>query len=216
MDTDANTNERGTGQGASPGEQGGQQPQVHFGCVKRIQSGVKDVNGLCGDAKKDLFGAVKQIAVGTAAQQSNVKEFEYHDLKDSQLNDDSVNFTQYEGVKHDNSGDFNEVLPTDFKKYCNNIEIIVLGDSKKISNGDGDAKKITSRKDKEVCDHWIYNKKQEIKRNKVRVDNFIIKCKNRFTALEKLSGSEEEKNQRKCENEMATTHKIHISIKEKE
>ena len=95
MNANANINDRGTGQGASPGEQGGQQPQVHFGCVEMIQSDENDVNELCGDAKKDSFEVAKQIAVGKAAEQSNVKEFESRDCKDSQLCDDDVKYAQY-------------------------------------------------------------------------------------------------------------------------
>ena len=70
-----------------------------------------------------------------------------------------------------------------------------------------------SGEDKEACDHWIYNKKQEIKRNRIRVDNFVLKCQNRFTALEKLSGGEEDIDKRKYEKKMATT-RIHINVKE--
>ena len=99
MNANANINDRGTGQGASPGEQCGQHPQVHFVCVEMVQSGKNDVNGLCGDAKKDLFEVAKQITV---------------DCKESQLCDDGVKYAQYKGVKQNKSGDFNEVQQTDF------------------------------------------------------------------------------------------------------
>ena len=85
MNANANINDRGTGQGASPGEQGGQQPQVHFGCVEMIQSDENDVNELCGDAKKDSFAQYEGVKENKSGDLNVVQQTDFNMIQEGYL-----------------------------------------------------------------------------------------------------------------------------------